>query len=158
MACTYYSCNFPIPDLRAYSALFSAIFRLLNPRKIRPCSRSTASKKRALSVSLLKIVSDTSVSCYYPSCSVSCKVTQIRFPPGIPLKSTLPSHRFIALVLLFASCHPGSFQACHILCRPSSISILLNGEMARNRVLHTQTELQKSCFRTPEIAADSRQG
>ena len=44
MACTYYSCNFPIPDLQAYSALFSAIFRLLNPRKFCLCSRSPASK------------------------------------------------------------------------------------------------------------------
>ncbi len=36
MACTYYSCNFPIHDLRACSALISAIFLLRNPRKIRP--------------------------------------------------------------------------------------------------------------------------
>ena len=36
MACTYYSCHFPIHDLRACSALISAIFLLRNPRKIRP--------------------------------------------------------------------------------------------------------------------------
>ncbi len=35
MACTYYSCNFPILNLRTCSALISAIFLLLNPRKIR---------------------------------------------------------------------------------------------------------------------------
>ena len=52
MACTYYSCHFTILDFRACSALFSAFFRLLNSRKICPCSRSPASKKRPFRKSL----------------------------------------------------------------------------------------------------------
>ena len=40
--------------LNTYSALFSAIFRLLNPRKIRPCSRSPASKKCSFRNILIK--------------------------------------------------------------------------------------------------------